>query len=223
MIDKLRFVTLNYKVLCMNQNEPYQKDLESIRQLMERSVKFLSLSGLSGILAGLYALVGAAVAYFMVYFPLLPVENHPESLQDDQMIMKLLGIAVLVLVVSLITGYILANQKAKKKGVKVWNTTSKRLVVNLAIPLITGALFILILLWNGHYGVAAPACLVFYGLALLNASAHLFDEIRYLGYSEIVLGLICALLPGYGIIFWAVGFGVLHILYGTLMYKKYDR
>ncbi|KXK32206.1 MAG: membrane protein [Bacteroidetes bacterium OLB12] len=218
-----RSLTLNYKVLCMSQNEPYQKDLESIRQLMERSVKFLSLSGLSGILAGLYALVGAAVAYFMVHFPMSPVEYRQESLQGNQVILKLLGIAVLVLVVSLITGYVLANQKAKKKGVKVWNTTSRRLVVNLAIPLVTGALFILILLWNGHYGVAAPACLVFYGLALLNASAHLFDEIRYLGYSEIVLGLICALLPGYGLIFWAVGFGVLHILYGTLMYKKYDR
>jgi len=207
----------------MSQNEPYQKDLESIRYLMERSVKFLSLSGLSGVLAGLYALVGAAIAYFVVPFPLSPGEYRQEFLQDDQVIMKLLGIAVLVLVASLITGYVLANQKAKRKGVKVWNTTSKRLVVNLAIPLITGALFILILLWNGQYGVAAPACLVFYGLALLNASAHLFDEIRYLGYSEIVLGLICALLPGYGIIFWAVGFGVLHILYGTLMYKKYDR
>ncbi|HRG11455.1 MAG TPA: hypothetical protein PLJ08_22970 [Cyclobacteriaceae bacterium] len=207
----------------MSQNEAYQKDLESIRQLMERSVKFLSLSGLSGILAGLYALVGAGAAYFLVHFPLSPTSYRQESLQADDVILKLLGIAILVLVVSLITGYVLADRKAKKQGVQVWNATSKRLVVNLTIPLVTGALFILILLWHGHYGVAAPACLVFYGLALLNASANLFDEIRYLGYSEIVLGLICALLPGYGLFFWAAGFGVLHILYGTLMYKKYDR
>jgi heme/copper-type cytochrome/quinol oxidase subunit 3 len=204
----------------MSQNEAYQKDLESIRQLMERSVKFLSLSGLSGILAGLYALSGAVVAYFMFQYPLSTTSYREDS---ENVILKLLGIAILVLVVSLITGYVLADRKAKKQGVQVWNATSKRLVVNLAIPLVTGALFILILLWHGHYGVAAPACLVFYGLALLNASANLFDEIRYLGYSEIVLGLICALLPGYGLFFWATGFGVLHVLYGTLMYKKYDR
>lgn len=207
----------------MNQNESYQKDLESIRNLMERSVKFLSLSGLSGILAGVYALAGAATAYFMVHYPLSPLNYRQESMRDGDAVIKLLSIAIAVLALSLITGYVLANRKAKKQGVQVWNSTSKRLVINLAIPLVTGALFILILLWNGHYGVAAPACLVFYGLALLNASANLFDEIRYLGYCEIGLGLISALLPGYGLLFWAAGFGVLHVLYGTLMYKKYDR
>ena len=207
----------------MSQNEPYQKDLESIRQMMERSVKFLSLSGLSGILAVVYALAGACVAYYIVHFPLSPIDYRQESIQDKDVIIKLLSIAVAVLALSLFTGYWLATRKAKAQGVKVWNTTSKRLVFNLAIPLVTGALFILILLWHGHYGVAAPACLVFYGLALLNASANLFDEVRYLGYCEIVLGLVCALLPGYGLFFWATGFGVLHILYGALMYKKYDR
>lgn len=207
----------------MSQNQSYQKDLESIRNLMERSVKFLSLSGLSGILAGVYALAGATAAYFMIHYPLSPFSYRQESMRESDVVIKLLSLAIAVLVLSLITGYLMANRKAKKQGVQVWNSTSKRLVINLAIPLITGALFILILLWNGHYGVAAPACLVFYGLALLNASANLFDEIRYLGYCEIGLGLISALLPGYGLLFWAAGFGVLHVLYGTLMYKKYDR
>lgn len=207
----------------MSQNESYQKDLESIRNLMERSVKFLSLSGLSGILAGVYALVGAGVAYYFVHFPLSPLDYRQESMQEWDVIIKLLSIAIVVLVFSLLTGYVLANKKANRQGVQVWNNTSKRLVINLTIPLLTGALFILILLWHGHYGVAAPACLVFYGLALLNASANLFDEIRYLGYCEIGLGLVSALLPGYGLLFWTIGFGVLHILYGSLMYKKYDR
>ncbi|MBX2898191.1 MAG: hypothetical protein KF775_00995 [Cyclobacteriaceae bacterium] len=207
----------------MSQNEAYQKDLESIRQLMERSVKFLSLSGLSGILAGVYALVGAGVAYYMVQYPLSPFSYRQQSVREWDVVIQLLVIAVVVLALSLITGYVMASTKARKLGVQVWNSTSKRLVVNLAVPLVTGALFILILLWNGHYGVAAPACLIFYGLALLNASAHLFDEIRYLGYCEIVVGLVSALLPGYGLFFWATGFGLLHIVYGALMFKKYDR
>ncbi len=207
----------------MNQNKTYQKDIESIRELMERSVKFLSLSGLSGILAGVYALTGAAVAYFIIQDPNNTSSYSYRTMEEAPVIFKLLVIALLVLIISLITGCLLASAKAKKLGLKVWDATSKRLTVNLAIPLITGGLFILILLINGYYGVAAPACLVFYGLALINASQNLFDEVRYLGYCEIILGLVSALLPGYGLFFWAGGFGVLHIIYGAVMFKKYDR
>ena len=207
----------------MKQSQTYQKDIESIRQLMERSVKFLSLSGLSGILAGVYALIGAAVAYIIIYYPDTPLEYRKQSVNEIAIISKLLAIAMGILVVSLITGYKLASGKARKLGVKVWDTTSKRLTINLAVPLVAGGLFILILLSNGHYGVAAPACLVFYGLALMNASQNLFDEVRYLGYLEIVLGLIAAIIPGFGLFFWAMGFGVLHIIYGAVMFKRYDQ
>jgi hypothetical protein len=197
----------------MNKSEAYQKDIESIRHLMERSVKFISLSGLSGILAGVYALAGACAAYFLVF--------HSET-TDSEIVYLLMGIALAVLAASLITGFWLSGRKARKSGIKLWDATSRRLTFNLAIPLVTGGLFILILLINGHYGVIAPSFLIFYGLALINASPNLYDEVRYLGYSEVLLGLLCAFLPGYGLIFWAVGFGLFHILYGAVMYKKYD-
>lgn len=207
----------------MAKNPNYQQDLASIRQLMERSSKFISLSGLSGILAGTYALIGAAVAYYIIQYPLSIISYRQQSLQQSDVVFKLLLLAVVILIVSVLTGYLLSSRKARQQGIKVWDTTSKRLVVNLLIPLFTGGLFILILLYQGHYGVIAPASLIFYGLALINASANLYEEIRYLGYSEIVLGLIAALLPGYGLLFWAIGFGALHIFYGALMFRKYDR
>ena len=207
----------------MDQNQTYQKDIESIRKLMERSVKFLSLSGLSGILSGVYALVGAAIGYAILYNPKTPFDYANKSVKEITIVIQLLIIAVVVLAISMITGYALASRKAKKLGVKIWDSTSKRLVVNLAIPLVSGGVFILILLANGHFVIAAPACLVFYGLALINASQNLFDEFRYLGYCEIVLGLVCAIMPGFGLYFWAIGFGLLHIIYGALMFKRYDR
>jgi hypothetical protein len=207
----------------MNQDQDYQQDLASIRNLMERSVKFISLSGLSGILAGTYALIGAAFAYFTIQYPLSIISYRQESIQYSDVIIKLLFIAFLVLAASLITGFWLSARKAKQLGTTVWNETSKRLVINLLVPLVTGGLFILILLYYGHYGVVAPACLIFYGLALIHASANLYEEIRYLGYSEIILGLIAAALSGYGLLFWTIGFGILHIFYGALMYRKYDR
>lgn len=204
----------------MSQNQAFEKDIESIRQLMERSVKFLSLSGLSGILAGVYAMTGAIVVYVLFQYPQAPWQYRYESVQDS--IPLLILIALVVLVASLLTGYLLAAKKASRLGLKIWDATSKRLVLNLSIPLATGGIFIIALLISGHYGVAAPASLIFYGLALVNASPNLYDEFRYLGYSEIALGIISSFLPGFGLLFWAIGFGVLHIVYGTLMYKKYD-
>jgi len=207
----------------MKPTEQYEQDLASIRSMMERSAKFISLSGLSGILAGLYALMGSGAAYFLIQYPLPITAYLQASVQDPSIVSKLIIIGLIVLIASLLTGFWLSYRKASLHKTSVWNETSKRLVINLLIPLTTGGLFILILLYYNHYGLVAPVCLLFYGLALVHASSNLYEEVRYLGYSEIILGLIAAILPGYGLLFWAMGFGVLHVFYGTLMYRKYDR
>jgi len=201
----------------------YEKDLASIRNIMERSAKFISLSGLSGILAGIYGLAGATAAYFLVQYPISPFRYRTYSIQQPEMLLKLSVIAAIVLVASITTGLWMSARKAKKHNVSIWNATGKRMALNLAIPLVTGGIFIIIILFNGHFGLAAPACLLFYGLALISGSANLYDEIRYLGFCEIILGLISAALQGYGLIFWALGFGVLHIVYGSIMYNKYEK
>lgn len=204
----------------MKDEHQYERDLASIRTMMERSAKFISLSGLSGILAGLYALCGVAAAYFVIDYP-SPFRSRSYS-DHEPAVLKLLLIAAAVLMASLTTGLLLSNKKAKKHGLKFWTASSQRLLINIAIPLITGGLFILGMLYNGYFGFAAPASLIFYGLALIQGSANTFDEIRYLGFCEIILGLMSAFFPSYSLIFWALGFGVLHIVYGAIMYKKYD-
>jgi predicted lysophospholipase L1 biosynthesis ABC-type transport system permease subunit len=207
----------------MKEIKEYEKDLASIRTIMERSAKFISLSGLSGVLAGIYALAGAVAAYFIVQYPVSPFQFRQYSATADNTLWKLILVAAIVLVASILTGLYLSNIKAKKHGLKLWSGASKKLMVNMLIPLVTGGLFIIIVLLTGHYGLAAPASMIFYGLALIQGSSNTFDEIRYLGFCEIVLGLICALYPGFGLLFWAVGFGILHIFYGAIMYNKYDK
>jgi hypothetical protein len=207
----------------MKEIPEYEKDIASIRTMMERSAKFISLSGLSGVLAGIYALGGAIAAYYTVHYPIAPWRYRIDSVQDDSNLWKLLVIAALVLLASVGTGILLSQKKAKKHGVELWNPASRRLFLNLSIPLVSGGIFILIMLYTGHFGLAAPACLIFYGISLIQGSANTFDEVRYLGFCEISLGLISALFPGYGLIFWAMGFGVLHIVYGAIMYNKYDK
>ncbi|HOX83701.1 MAG TPA: hypothetical protein PLJ60_04170 [Chryseolinea sp.] len=207
----------------MKEIPEYEKDLASIRNMMERSVKFISLSGMSGVLSGIYAILGAIAAYFMVHYPISPFNQRVYSINDAETLSQLTLIAIVVLTASLVTGFLFSSRKARKYNEKLWNATTKKLLINLCIPLFTGGFFILILLYTGHFGVAAPASLIFYGLALIQGSANMYDEVRYLGFCEIVLGLVSALFPGYGLIFWVMGFGILHVVYGTIMHNKYDR
>ncbi len=207
----------------MKEVSEYEKDLSSIRNLMEKSVKFISLSGLSGVLAGIYACLGATAAYYLIHYPISPFRYRIYSVNDETVLLKLIGIAALVLIASLITGVLFSLKKAQRYNASLWNTTSKRLLINLLVPLITGGIFIIIVLYHGHYGIAAPASLIFYGLALIQVSHQTYDEVRYLGFSEIAIGLIAALYPGFGLQFWFLGFGVLHIIYGSIMYFKYEK
>jgi hypothetical protein len=201
----------------------YERDIASIRNIMERSSKVISLSGLSGVLAGVYATLGAMVAYYIMYYPGSPFDYLAEPVRETEILWTLIVIASVVLVASLATGFFLSNQKAKKHGVNLWNAAGQRMITNLFIPLVAGGLFILILLFNGYFSLAAPACLIFYGIGLIQGSTNTYDEIRYLGFCEIGLGLIAAVYPGYGLLFWTIGFGILHIVYGSIMYNKYDK
>lgn len=205
------------------QEKDIYSELSSIRNLMERSSKFISLSGLSGIMAGIYALIGAFIGYKIVYNDHGGLQYRSSYISEPEVLWQLTLIAVFVLVLSLITGIWLTIRQARKKGEKFWNPVSKRLLVNMAIPLLTGGLFILILLIRGDYGIIASACLIFYGLALIAGSNYTLSDVKWLGFCEIALGLVAALLPGYGIVFWTAGFGVLHILYGSIMHFKYNQ
>jgi hypothetical protein len=200
----------------------YIDEIKEIRQIMEKSTKFLSLSGLSGILAGIYALIGAFLAYRITYNADHIIYNDIRTGDLSGDLLKLVLIAGGVFVLALATGIILSIRKANKEGSKIWTKSARRLIFNFTIPLATGGVFILLLYLRGYYGLIAPAALVFYGLALINAGNFTFSDVRYLGIIEIVLGLITGFVPSYGLITWAIGFGVLHIVYGTIMYYKYE-
>ncbi|MEK6154603.1 hypothetical protein WIW50_15140 [Flavobacteriaceae bacterium 3-367] len=208
------------------ESKNYLEDISEIKTMMSRSSRFISLSGLSGILAGIYALVGAALAYLKLnagsyYYDAIPRSGYEKL--EPSMIADLLSIAVGVIVLALLTGIVLSMRKAKRSGEKIWDVTSKRLVLNFFIPLVAGGIFCLVLLQYGIVGLVASATLIFYGLACVNASKYTLGDVRYLGIANIVLGLIATQFIGYGIFFWALGFGVLHIVYGAVMHFKYDR
>ena len=212
---------MQFKVLFTMTDKNYLEDLNEIKDLMNKSSKFMSLSGLSGILAGTYALIGAYIANGILQENTIYLRPHTRV--HYMTIFEVLGISGIVLLLSVGTGIFLSRQKAKKNNEKLWNAASKNLLFSFLIPLATGAIFGLILLKHEHFGVVAPVSLIFYGLALINSSKYTFGTVKYLGIGEVIIGLIAAYFPGNGLLFWALGFGVLHIIYGVFMYLKFDR
>ncbi len=205
------------------QEKDIYSELSSIRNIMERSTKFISLSGLSGIMAGIYAIAGAFAGYRIVYGSSTDLDYRDHYVNESGVLWQLILIAAAVLFLSVITGIWLTIRQSRKKGENSWNPVSKRLVVNLSIPLFTGGLFMIILLFHGQYNIIASTSLIFYGLSLISGSQYTLSDVKWLGICEIILGLTAALFPGYGIVFWVIGFGLLHILYGSVMHFKYNQ
>lgn len=210
------------------QQKPEFETLREIKQMMERSSRFISLSGWSGIAAGICALVGAYFAHQVI------VSNGGASFRSvgdlntvisvkQFMGSRLFSVAVFTFVAAFASAFAFTYLQSKKKNVPIWGVTSRRLIINMAVPMIAGGFFLLRMIQVGFYGLIAPGCLIFYGLALINASKYTLGEIRYLGYAQIILGILNCWFMGYGIYFWAVGFGALHIIYGILMWQKYER
>ena len=212
----------------MNQQDP-TRELAHIRGLMERSTRFLSLSGLSGVVAGAVALAGAALARFHINQALAPgadpltydLQRAPLPLDDLRLI--LVQDALLVLLLALLGAFWFTWRRSRSTGQDLWDASARRLMMNMLVPLSAGGIFCLALLFYGLPGLVAPATLVFYGLALFNASKYTLDEIRWLGLSELALGLISLLWLEAALLFWAIGFGALHILYGGVMYLRHER
>lgn len=199
-------------------SKDYLKDITEIKSIMSRSSRFISLSGLSGIMAGIYALIGAAFAYWLI-----SNSDQQYLILDGHVFRWVMADLFLIAFFSIVTAIYLSVRKARKNGESLWDNTSKRLVVNFLIPLITGGIYIILILNQQKYGQTAALMLIFYGLSLVNASKYSIGDIRYLGLIQILLGLIGAAFPGFGFWLWVLGFGVMHIVYGTLMYFKYDR
>lgn len=202
--------------------EKYIEDLKEIKEIMNRSTRFISLSGLSGVSTGIIALTGAFVAHQSFFKNQGYLVYNAVDISHDRMV-HLLLIALGTLILSIGTAFYFTHRKTKMRNESILNQQTKELLINLLIPLTTGGLLCLILLFKGFVGMLPPLTLIFYGLALVNGSKYTLPEIRNLGLIEISIGLLAIQFIGYGLVFWAFGFGVMQIVYGLIVQKKYQQ
>lgn len=210
----------------MKNKQNYYDDLKTIKKIMEESSRFLSLSGLSGIFAGLTALIGGGIAY-IIFLKNNFLDNgeffRNLSIRElNTLKMQLFSDALIVLVLAIGVSLFFSYRKSVHQGLKIWTPVSRRLLTSLIVPLLTGGILIIIIYVKGQWQLIIPSMLIFYGLALVNACKFTYNELFYMGLIEICTGLAAAVFPEYGILFWCFGFGILHICYGLFMYRKYE-
>ncbi len=194
-------------------NKQYQEQLEAlsgIRNLMERSSRYLPLSGKAGVAIGALSILCTLLvdAYFRI---------HKDNLNSLGLIFGALFIICLAIEI------LMAERNAKQKGVAAWDAIAKRFLINFFIPMVVGGIYCFALIQQQQLMLVLPATLVFYGLSLINASRYTIEDTRYLGMAELILGLAASFFPQYGLLAWGIGFGVLHILYGAIIYFKYEK
>jgi hypothetical protein len=210
----------------MENKADYSEDLKTIKKIMEESSRFLSLSGLSGLFAGLLAIAGGSLAHFgILKNKSLFTAGPPASLSADEISSikaQLIIVALIVLFFALAGAFYFSLRKARHRGQKIWTPVSKRLLLNLCIPLIAGGFFVLILYTESQWLLIVPATLIFYGLALISAGKFTYNEVFYLGLAELLTGFLSAIFQEFTILFWIFGFGFLHMAYGFFMYRKYE-
>jgi len=201
----------------MKEEKDHIRDIAEIRAMMERSTKFLSLSGWAGIMAGFYALAGVYGAYSIFDF-------WPDRLfYRSSNLTEVIFLATCVLLFALGSAIFFSHNKAAKQGENLWNATSRRLLLSMCVPLFAGGIMIAFLILKGLTGLIAPLTLIFYGLALFNAGNYTIAEVRWMGVVQMLLGLLNIWYIEYGLWFWAAGFGGVHIVYGIYMHLRYER
>lgn len=191
----------------------YEEQLEAlsgIRNLMERSSRYLPLSGKAGVAIGVLAVLCTLIAN--AYF----------SIRQDNL-KQLVFLFGALFIVCMVIEILMAERNAKQKGVPAWDAIAQRFLINLFIPMLVGGIYCFALIQQQLLVLVLPATLIFYGLALINSSRYTIEDIRYLGFAELILGLVASFIPEYGLLAWGIGFGLLHVLYGVIIYFKYEK
>lgn len=201
-------------------HEKASEELKVIRQLMERPIRYSTMSGLSGIWAGCAALAGVfADSYF--------------SFRCNQGAVAAFCVNALiwggVFAMAFAGTIVLTRLREVKQGMPAWSAIKKRILLTIGPPFVAGAglTFAIACPWSLGRGAAQweliPAIwMLFYGVTLWQLGLFSTVEIRTLGWAFIVAGLLsAALLRNSPYLTMGATFGGFHVLYGVVVVLRH--
>jgi len=219
----MRFSIIYFEFQSTFKMKTPEEELASIKSMMERLTRFLSLSGFSGMLAGMYALAASVTAWYWIYFPSSSWGTGSDTLSFRELVNRLLLLGLATLIAAVGTAYFLSKKKGSAVTHPFWSPASKRFLQSLFLPVALGGFFCFALLHESAFELIPAAMLLFYGIGLVQSAQFTLGEIKNLGFTQLLLGLIAAFFPDFGLLCWALGFGVFHLVYGSLMYYRHER
>lgn len=179
-------------------------NLQFIRETMERSVVFTSVPGYGGILMGATAVVAAYIAHSQIY------------------IRDWLTIWLTEAVLAFFIGLLAMWQKTKLSQTSMFSTPAKKLLMNSLPPMLCGV-FITLGLWRfGHFEAMIPVWILCYGAAVVCGGAFSVKAVPAMGWCFIALGAVAFFLPaGFANLMMGLSFGVLHIVFGFIIGRRF--
>ena len=205
-----------------------KQTLDDIREMMSKSSRFQAISGWSIVVIGLYAAVASAMAAAVIgvgdWLPCCENLQRFAVLNTPSRIRIAALIAIGLFALSLLTVFVAAIIKSKRNNLRfAFDKRMCQMLVDFFIPLIAGGLLSMALVQQGHYGLTSSIMLLFYGLALVNCSHYTYPALRWLGYSELLIGIIDCFTMSHALLFWFLGFSVMHIVFGIAYILMFDR
>lgn len=205
-----------------------KKTLSDIRDMMSKSSRFQSVSGYSIVVVGLLAAVASLITAVFIGvengFPCSEKLQH-FAVMDTAVRTKSIAITGMVLfALSLLTVFFFAYIKSKRHQLRfAFDKRMGQMLLDFFIPLAVGGVLSIVLVMQQHYGLTSSIMLIFYGLALVNCSHYTYPVFRYLGYVELLLGIIDCFTMSHALLTWFLGFSVAHIVFGIVYILLFDR
>ena len=179
-------------------------NLRFIRETMERSTSFTAVSGVAGMIMGAVAMVAAVVA---------STRRTPEAWLLTWLIAALVaGLAALWAMI----------RKARASGVSLLSGPGSKFALFFTPPIVVGALLTAALVRVDLLSVLPGAWLLLYGTAVVSGGAFSVRIVPMMGVGFMLVGALALFAPpAWGDEFMAVGFGVLHIVFGLVIWRKH--
>lgn len=179
-------------------------NLQFIRETMERSAVFTSVPGYGGALMGATAMGAAIIAY-------------NQSRVENWLIVWLVE-AVLAFAIGLFALW----QKAKNSNVSLASVPARKFASAFAPPIIAGIILTALFYYRGFYPFLPCVWLTLYGTAVVTGGAFSVRIVPIVGWIFVAFGAVAAFAPSsWGNLLMALGFGVLHIVFGLIVARRY--